>query len=79
LKALPMNESALHRDFDEARFRARMVVAKACSEGHFDVASLAAKIVRALGEPGTVPGRGYGGLMLDLACLIGTLIGESVE
>jgi len=77
--ALAMNEAALNRDFDEARFRARMVVGKAYGEGHFSVAVMAARIVEALGEPGTAPIPGYGDLMLQLAHAIGTLVGEPVQ
>jgi hypothetical protein len=68
-----MNAATLHRNFDEARFRARMVVGKAYGEGCFEVAAAAARVVEALGEPGTTPRRGYGGLMLQLAYVIGTL------
>jgi hypothetical protein len=78
-EALAMNEAALQRDFDEARFRARMVVGKAYGEGCFGVAAVAARIVEALGEPGTTPRRGYGELMLQLAHLIGTLASEPLQ
>jgi hypothetical protein len=77
-EALSMNEAALHRNFDEARFRARMIGGKASAEGHFEVVELAARIVNALGEPGTMPRRGYGKPMLELANLIGALIDEHV-
>ncbi|APG04827.1 hypothetical protein BJI69_13615 [Luteibacter rhizovicinus DSM 16549] len=78
-EALAMNEAALQRDFDEARFRARMVVGKAYGEGCFGVAAMAARIVDALGEPGTTPRHGYGELMLQLAHLIGTLVREPLQ
>jgi hypothetical protein len=78
-EALAMNEAALHRNFDEARFRARMVVGMAYGEGCFEVAAMAARVVEALGEPGTTPRHGYGELMLQLAHVIGTLIGEPVQ
>ena len=62
-----MNDAALAVDFDEARFRAQLVVAKADASGLVDVVIAAARVLERLGPLGTQPTGGYGEAMLALA------------
>lgn len=62
-----MNDAALAVDFDEARFRAQLVVAKADAAGLVDVVLAAARVLDRLGPVGTQPVGGYGEAMLALA------------
>jgi hypothetical protein len=68
--AIAMNDAALASDFDEARFRARMIADWAIDLGLPTVADAALDVERILGKPGTDPAAGYGDAMLTLARLI---------
>lgn len=59
-----MNDAALASDLDEARFRARLITAKADAAGYIDLALAAAHLVVILGPLGTTPSTGYGAGML---------------
>jgi len=65
--AIAMNDAALASDFDEARFRARMITDCALDLGLSAIADTAADIERILGPCGAEPGPGYGEAMLQLA------------
>jgi hypothetical protein len=65
--AADMGDAALAGDFDEARFRAQIIAAKADVGGHIDLALAAAHLVVTLGPPGSVPGDGYGAGILRVA------------
>lgn len=62
-----MNDAALAGDFDEARFRAKLIVAKADIAGHLDLALAAAYTSDRLGPVGSLPKDGYGTGMLRVA------------
>ena len=62
-----MNDAALAGDFEDARFRASLVVAKADAAGHIDLVLAAAYTVDRLGPPGSTPRDGYGAGMLRVA------------
>ncbi len=62
-----MNDAALANDFDEARFRAQLVMSKACAAGHVNLSVAAAHVVHLLGTPGSSPAPGYGAAMLRVA------------
>lgn len=62
-----VRDAALAGDFDEARFRAQIIAAKADVGGHIDLALAAAHLVVTLGPPGSVPGDGYGAGILRVA------------
>lgn len=62
-----LGDAALCDDFDEARFRARMVVEKAETAGLADMARAAKDLVTSLGPVGTHPGLGYGVEILRVA------------
>ncbi|MET4675857.1 MULTISPECIES: hypothetical protein [unclassified Luteibacter] len=64
--AAAMGDATLAGDFDEARFRAQIIAAKADTGGHVDLAIAAAHLVVTLGPPGSLPGEGYGASMLRL-------------
>lgn len=68
--AIAMNDAALASDFDEARFRARMITDLAIDLGLSGVSGASADIERLLGPSGTEPGQGYGNAMLRLAKLM---------
>lgn len=61
-----MTEAALARDFDEARFRAQLIVAKADAAGLVDAVLAAALVLKTLGPTDTVPTAGYGAGMLRI-------------
>lgn len=65
--AAAMGNAALAGDSDEARFRARIIAAKADAGVHVDLAIAAAHLVVTLGPPGSLPGDGYGAGILRLA------------
>jgi hypothetical protein len=65
--AAAMNEAALARDFDEARFRAQLIVGKADAIGLPDVVLAAAHLLEVLGPAGSMPKSGYGAGMLRIA------------
>jgi hypothetical protein len=67
LDAQAMNDAALSDDLDEARFRARLIVAKATMNGLPLVAETAEDIAVLLRDPGMDPLPGYGHAMLRLA------------
>lgn len=70
LEGAAMNEAALAGDFDEARFRASLLGAKAAEARLTSIAALAQVVESTLGAPGSDPGQGYGEAMLRLANLI---------
>jgi hypothetical protein len=65
--AAAMNDAGLARDFDEARFRAQLIVGKSHEAGFHKVALAAAHLLKILGPLGSVPGEGYGSGMLRVA------------
>jgi hypothetical protein len=62
-----MNDAALAGDFDEARFRAQLIVAKADAGGHVNLVLAAGHLLTILGPIGTTPLSGYGAGMLRIA------------
>lgn len=77
-EAAAMNDATLALDFDEARFRAQLIAARADEAGHFNLALAAAHLVVILGPVGTAPSPGYGARMLYLANELDTLGLESL-
>jgi len=67
LDAVAMGDAALASDFDEARFRAQIIAAKADAAGHIDLALAAARLVITLGPGGTPPHEGYGAGILRVS------------
>ncbi|SEN09629.1 hypothetical protein SAMN02800694_2757 [Luteibacter sp. UNCMF331Sha3.1] len=65
--AAAMNDAALDRDFDEARFRVRLVIDKLEVAGLHAAVEVALRVASLLGQPGTEPRPGYGEAMLTLA------------
>ena len=65
--SVAMNDAALAGDFDEARFRAQLIVGKAHAGGHIDLVLAAGHLLTILGPIGTTPGPGYGAGMLRIA------------
>jgi len=65
--AVAMNDAGLAGDFDEARFRAQLIVAKAHEAGFHDVVIAAAHLLKVLGPVASVPREGYGSGMLRVA------------
>jgi len=65
--AAAMNDAALDRDFDEARFRVLLVIDKLEVAGLDTAAKVAVRVANLLGRPGTNPRSGYGEAMLTLA------------
>jgi hypothetical protein len=65
--AAAMDDAALASDFDEARFRALLIAAKADERGYVDLALAAAHLVQVLGPVGSTPRAGYGAGMLRIA------------
>jgi hypothetical protein len=65
--SVAMNDAALAGDFDEARFRAQIVAAKADRSGFVGVALAVAHLVTTLGPMGSNPRPGYGADMLRVA------------
>lgn len=55
-----MSRAALAKDFDEARFRAKLVEDKALAANLPKVAAAAAHAIERLGPPGEPPKPGYG-------------------
>jgi hypothetical protein len=62
-----MNDAALAGDFDEARFRAQLIVSKADAAGHSNLVRAGAHLMYTLGPMGTPPHSGYGAGMLRIA------------
>jgi hypothetical protein len=62
-----LGDSALHADFDEARFRAGLIAEKAEAAGLVDVVKAAKDLAASLGPVGTQPGLGYGVDILRVA------------
>jgi hypothetical protein len=71
LEGAAMNEAALASDFDQARFRASLIGAKAEEAALTAIATMVRAVETALAAPGSNPGEGYGDAMLQLATLIG--------
>lgn len=65
--AAATNDAALAEDFDEARFRAQLVVDKLEAAGLSQGIEVALRVVGLLGPMGTPPRPGYGEAMLRLA------------
>ncbi|MDR6642752.1 hypothetical protein J2X57_001964 [Luteibacter sp. 1214] len=72
-----MNEAFLAGDYDEARFRAQLVVAKADAAGHRDVMLAGAFVVDRLGPVGSVPRSGFAAGMLRVAEALDAVTYES--
>ena len=62
-----MNDAALAGDFDEARFRAELIVGKADVRGYVDLVLAAGHLLTVLGPMGSAPLPGYGAGMLRIA------------
>lgn len=62
-----MGDAALAGDFDEARFRAQLIVSKADAAGHLDLVLAAAYTLDRLGPYGGEPRDGYGAGILRVA------------
>lgn len=65
--SVAMNEAVLCKDFDEARFRAHSVMAKADAAGLVQAALDAARVVAQLGPLGSAPQASCTGAILTLA------------
>ncbi|WP_072321153.1 hypothetical protein [Luteibacter sp. UNCMF366Tsu5.1] len=68
-----MNDAALAFDFDEARFRAQLIVGKADAVGLLDISLSAARVLDRLGPLGAVPRSGYGDAMFAVADQLGRI------
>ncbi|MDQ7996918.1 MAG: hypothetical protein AAGC76_13855 [Luteibacter sp.] len=79
LEAHACSVAILGEDYDEARFRATLVVSKAQKFGRSEVAKLAAAAVQALGPAGTPPGTGYGIHLLAVAKALDVIRPEDVS
>jgi hypothetical protein len=66
-EAAAMGDAALAGDFDEARFRASLIIETADAAGLVDVVLAAARTLDQLGPAGGTPKRGYGTAILLLA------------
>jgi len=62
-----MNQAVLAGDYDEARFRAQLIVSKADASGHRNVVLAGAFVMNRLGPLGTVPRSGFAAGMLRVA------------
>lgn len=62
-----MSEAALARDFDEVRFRAKLVTDKARTMGLERVAKASQRVLDRLGPIGAPPQTGYGEAILRVA------------
>ena len=62
-----MSTAVLVGDFDEARFRTNLLVAKAAIAGLTNVAIAAGELSDTLGPPGAPPGVGFGAEILRIA------------
>ncbi len=79
LEARACSVAILANDFDEARFRATLVAAKAETFRQDEVAIEAAAAVRTMGPLGTEPGSGYGIHMLAMAKALDAIKPEGLE
>lgn len=77
IDAAEMNRAALAQDFDEARFRAHIISAKAYKAGYLDLAAMAARTHRGLGPAATRPLPGFAHGMLCTTEMIGVLFGST--
>lgn len=66
LDGAALNDAALAEDFDEARFRANLILAKAEVAKMIAVREAAADALTLLGPPGADPDEGYGLGLLNL-------------
>lgn len=72
-EAEAISRAALDRDFDEARFRASLIVERATAGGLAQVAAAAAKTLERLGPCGALPRKGYAEAVLGLASAVDVL------
>lgn len=79
LEARACSLAVIEGDFDEARFRASVVVAKALKLDQPDVVTPAAATVRALGPAGHPPGSGYGAHILAMARALDAIRPEGID
>jgi hypothetical protein len=73
LESAAMNDAALAKDFDEARFRAQLIMVNASTAGHVDLAVAAAHVIVVMGSPGSLPSPGYGEAMFRVAEALGAI------
>jgi len=66
-EAAAMSDAALAGDLEEARFRARLLIAKADRARFVGVSLATADLLATLGPPGAPPDVGYGAQMLRVA------------
>jgi hypothetical protein len=67
IDAMAISRAMLDRDFDEARFRAHLVLCEASTMGLPAVGASAQKILDVLGPLGTAPAPGIGRALLELS------------
>ena len=72
-EAEAMSRATLDRDFDEARFRASLIVDKAAAAGLDRVACAAARALERLGPVGARPHSNYGEAVLRVASAMDAL------
>jgi len=73
-----MSDAVLAGDLDEARFRARLLMARADIAGFADVSRATAYVIAALGPTGHAPRPGYGAGILRVADAIDAARGEAL-
>lgn len=66
-EAAAMGDAALAGDFDEARFRANLIIGTADAAGLTDIVLAAGRALDQLGSYGERPKLGYGAAILSLA------------
>lgn len=72
-EAEAISRAALDRDFEEARFRATLLLEKATVGALTQVAGAAARALDRLGPSGALPNKGYGEAILGLASAVDVL------
>lgn len=72
-EAEAISRAALDRDFDEARFRAEVMVERATVLGFDHMAAAAANVLERLGPFGALPNKGYAEAILKLASAVDAL------
>lgn len=67
LDSAAMGDAILHGDYDEARFRAQLIVTKADAAGHQHVVLAGVFLLDRLGPLGSVPRSGFSAGLLRVA------------
>lgn len=72
LDATALGRAVLAGDFDEARFRARLILRYASLSELSAVGDATQAVLHALGRPGSAPSSGIGGALIQLSQAIDT-------